>query len=93
MKQTFEQFLMEKHAESFTGTKDCMVDDFSNWLFQLATEDYIHYGDLFAKKKSQNLLEACKEAKRMYDEVQPVGGWQGVDDLLIHAIAEAEGSF
>lgn len=38
-----------------------------------------------------NLLEACKEAKRMYDELQPAGGWQGVDDLLIDAIAKVGG--
>jgi hypothetical protein len=36
-----------------------------------------------------DLLEACKEAKRMYDEIQPSGGWQCVDDLLINAITAA----
>ncbi len=39
---------------------------------------------------SPELLEACKEAKRMYDEIQPKGGWQSVDDLLTDAITKAE---
>ena len=28
------------------------------------------------------LLEACKEALRMYNEIEPAGGWQGVKDQL-----------
>lgn len=36
-----------------------------------------------------DLLEACEEALRMYDEVNPVGGWQGVRNELVHAIKKA----
>lgn len=37
-----------------------------------------------------DLLEACKDAKRMYEEIQPVGGWQHVFDALNNAINKAE---
>jgi len=36
------------------------------------------------------LLEAGKEALRMYQEVQPAGGWEGVEEELIDAIAMVE---
>ena len=32
MKKDFESFLMDKHAEEYIGTDDCMVDDFPEWL-------------------------------------------------------------
>jgi len=91
VKQNFEEFLMFKHAEQYIGTKDCMVDDFPEWLANLDSDDFLRYGNQFASKQSRRFLEACKEAKRMYDDIEPAGGWQGVDDLLIDAIAEIEG--
>lgn len=60
MKQNFEQFLMEKHAEGHMGTKDSMVDGFSDWLTELSADEFIEYGDKFAKEQSKDLLEACK---------------------------------
>lgn len=36
------------------------------------------------------LLGACKDAKRMYEAVQPVGGWQGVYESLTSVIKTAE---
>jgi len=38
-----------------------------------------------------DLYEACKEALRMYKEIQPCGGWQDVEDSLEYAIKKAEG--
>ena len=46
----FEGFLMEKHAEQYVGTKDCMVDDFPEWLGDLDPEDLIKYGNQYAEK-------------------------------------------
>jgi len=61
-KYTFEDFLMDKHAEDYRGVKDLMIDDFARWVQGLEIEDFIDYGDEFAKKQSENLLEACKWA-------------------------------
>ena len=37
------------------------------------------------------LLEALIEAKRMYEAIEPVGGWQGVYEQIIYAIKKATG--
>lgn len=63
---TFEQFLMEKHAEDFIGTKDMLVDDFPDWLEEVNLNDLVEYADLFAKEQSKELLKACKEFKLWY---------------------------
>ena len=70
-KETFEEFLMEKHAEQYTGFKDTMVDDFSNWLVNADVDDLIEYGDKFAKKKSKELLEACEELSALIIKIHP----------------------
>ncbi len=45
-----------------------------------------HTGEVNA---ATEMLNACKEALRMYQEVQPAGGWQSVEDNLIHVINKA----
>ena len=60
-KVTFEDFLMGRHAQQYTGTKDCMVDDCADWIANLDCDDFIEYGDLFAKEQSKGLIEALKE--------------------------------
>jgi len=62
-KYTFEDFLMEKHAENYIGTKDCMVDDFNDWLTTKDMDIIINYGDEFAKQQSKELLEALQTIK------------------------------
>lgn len=41
-------------------------------------------------KALQDSIAEMKEAKRMYENVQPVGGWQGVYEGLRHAIKHSE---
>ena len=68
-KHTFEDYLMEKHAEQFTGTKDEMIGDFPNWLQDdLSSDELIEYGDKFAKEQSKELLECLEEAMDLLDE-------------------------
>jgi len=45
----FEQFLMEKHAEDYVGTDDMMPDTFNTWVQDLSPDEFIEYGDLYAK--------------------------------------------
>ncbi len=73
MKQTFEDFLMEKQAEDYIGTKDCMVDDFPDWLMELDVDDLVKYGDEFAKEQSKVLLEALKSIIQYPDVVKTIG--------------------
>lgn len=50
--------------------------------------------ELFAKDSKachewiKEMREALKEAKRMYESVQPSGGWQGVYEQIIEAIGK-----
>ena len=38
-KDDFEDYLAEKHAEQYIGTKDCMIDDFNKWLEDLGVDE------------------------------------------------------
>ena len=68
MKQTFENFLMEKHAEEYTGTKDCMIDNCNDWLCDLGPDDYLKYGDEFAEKKQKDFRKkALSQIQGMID--------------------------
>jgi hypothetical protein len=44
---------------------------------------------LEAESDSPNLIEALKQMVRMYEEVQPAGGWQGVYEYAKIAIIKA----
>ena len=51
MKRTFEDFLLDKHAKQFVGSKHTMVDDSADWIANLSPDEFIEYGDEFAKKE------------------------------------------
>jgi hypothetical protein len=60
-KYTFEDFLMEKHAEQYIGTKDCMVDDFEKWLSDLSIDDWLKYGDMLCEARNKELQQIIIE--------------------------------
>lgn len=51
MKETFEDYLMEKHSEQYIGTDDAMVDDFNDWLTNLDPQEIIDYAELYGMKR------------------------------------------
>ena len=54
----FEDFLMEKHAEQFIGTKDCMVDDFEDWVTnELSVDDIINLANMYGYKLIEDTME------------------------------------
>ena len=63
-KDTFEDYLQEKHCEQYIGTKDSMCDDFNDWLVDLDPQELIDYGDEFAtqevKKEQQRWIKASE---------------------------------
>ena len=67
-KVTFEDFLMEKHAEDYIGTKDCMVDASADWIANLSPDEFIEYGDMFAKEQSKGLLEYSKKVMALLEK-------------------------
>ena len=55
-KDDFEDFLSEKHAEQYIGTKDCMIDDFDKWVCDLGADELIEFGNKFSQKVHQDCL-------------------------------------
>lgn len=67
--KTFEDFLMEKHAENYQGFDDNMSDDFTDWLVELRIDDVIKYANEYAATQKQELLkkhsyECCQVLKK-----------------------------
>lgn len=47
MNTTFEDFLMDVHAEQFEGIGDHMPDDYPEWISLLEIDEVIEYADKF----------------------------------------------
>lgn len=60
---TFENFLKEIHAVTYTGIDDSMPDAFDNWLASLGFDDYETYAEAYAKAEVALALEAARLAK------------------------------
>lgn len=45
--KTFEEYLKEKHSETYMGTDDSMPEAFDNWVSGLDIDDTIDYADNF----------------------------------------------
>ena len=46
---SFEDFLMNKHAEQYVGTDDMMTDDFEDWLQALDIQEVIDWAEVWHK--------------------------------------------
>ena len=53
----FEEFLQERHGAQYIGTKDCMVDDFDDWLTYLSPSEWINYGQWFSDRIVREMLK------------------------------------
>ena len=65
----FEDFLMEKHAEQYIGTKDCMIDDYNDWTQELGCDDFIEYGDQSLVQLKSELVEKLPKEKTINPEL------------------------
>lgn len=68
MKIDFEQFLTNKWQEEVTCTEnDCLDDDmpeaFNKWMCELDIEDFIKYGNEFAKYVNSELIDKIIDKK------------------------------
>lgn len=48
--KTFEDFLIDKFAEEYTGLDDEMPDAFDNWLQELNCDDWLQYGEEYGQR-------------------------------------------
>jgi len=92
--KSFEDFLAEKHAEQYIGTKDTMVDDFSDWLCDLELDDLLKYGDKYAKEiclyQAKCLLRISSIMEAVY-QVGLVEGRNGVSSEKGFVVNDAMG--
>ena len=49
-RQSFEDFLVEKHSEQYVGLDDDMPDDFDDWLSMLESYEMYDYAEEYGKK-------------------------------------------
>lgn len=49
--KSFEDFLMDKHAEQYTGLDDEMADDYGEWVGDMDPWDMIRYADAWMKEE------------------------------------------
>ena len=65
MKNTFEDYLQEKHADQYVGLDDDMPDDFNDWLMNLDVDELLDYGEKYGVKIRHEGWKAgwdeCKE--------------------------------
>ena len=52
----FENYLKEKHGETYTGLDDDMPDAYEAWLDELQIDDFIQYADEAIVKYSAKAL-------------------------------------
>ena len=50
----FEDYLKEEHAEDYGGLDDDMPDNFDKWLQNLDVDEWLVYGQKFAKIYKNN---------------------------------------
>ena len=55
MLKDFESFLVDRHAEQYTGLDDEMPDDYERWLSELDANDFLHYGQLWGESILKSL--------------------------------------
>jgi len=64
-RQTFEDFLEDKHGENYQGIDDDMSDNFDRWLCDLDVQDLLDYGEEYGERM---FSRGCKEAIKQLDK-------------------------
>ena len=49
MKTDFEDYLRNEHAKDYAGLDDDMYEHFIEWISEFDYDDWIAYGNLYAK--------------------------------------------
>lgn len=66
---TFEQYLQQVHAKTYTGTDDDMSDDFYLWLVNLDAGELMQYADeAIQEAEKRKSLETAEMILRTLEE-------------------------
>ena len=55
-RKSFEDYLMDKHAEQYDGLDDGMPDDYAEWVGDMDTWDMIRYADAWMKEERDGMV-------------------------------------
>jgi hypothetical protein len=66
--QTFENFLIDKHADQYQGLDDDMPDDYDSWLEGLGIDDILAYSEEYGDGREQEILKLKGTILSMYDD-------------------------
>jgi len=79
---TFEDFLVDKHAEQYQGLDDEMPDDCDDWICDLSVDDLIEYGEKYGKEIRKEQIE--KDARIVISATEiPKGARNPTRDAVV----------
>lgn len=61
IKEHFEDYLAEKHAENYSGCDDDMPDDFESWCSELGWEEIMQYADDWRDEQVKFVAKEIRE--------------------------------
>jgi len=53
--QTFESYLVDRHADQYEGLDDEMSDDFNDWIADMDSEEMMDFADLYGEEIKKEL--------------------------------------
>jgi hypothetical protein len=68
--QTFEKFLEEKHALTYTGTDDNMVDDFDRWVVGLDGQVIMDYAQEWGEGECEKAVKVVNDVYNPSNETR-----------------------
>lgn len=83
-KNTFEEYLMEKHAEDYHGLDDDMPDAFEAWVSNLDSQEVGEYAEEWGEQLIEKLIEetfsqmptAGESDNTIYLDVKEIAGFK-----------------
>ena len=70
MKQTFEEYLINRHASQYIGIDDDMGEDYGDWIAGLDTQELIDYAEKWHKKEMIREIEDLRKSLIMAIEAK-----------------------
>ncbi|MBK5202138.1 MAG: hypothetical protein JJE45_00250 [Prolixibacteraceae bacterium] len=87
MKHTEGQWIFNAECKNITDSEGITIASLGN-KNKIGFSNYEANAKLIAA--APDMLEALNEAKRMYEELEPAGGWQGVYEQIEDAIKKQQ---
>ena len=59
---TFDDFLIQAHADEYKGFDDDMPDDYENWLCNIEVDEWIKLGNAYYKYEEFTIINGMQDA-------------------------------